>query len=191
MEKIKIILVFVFIAVLSSCQTYKEERTDIDTGNIKVSKSVEIPKDENAAPVAGFAEAQNADRIITFSGIGDKVHIKYGQTVNFIYDGINPEQTYIKYESTDDGYNLELANRNDPVVVRFWNLCQNYVVASPSLTNIDIAPNLNLEQIVWTPRADGTWEVRIGTVERGCKSQALQELQKLRTKEYEKNLPRK
>jgi hypothetical protein len=192
MKQFKIPLILIcLISLMASCQTYKEERTGVDTGSIKVSKSVTIPKDEDAAPIAGVTEASNADRVVTFSGVGQKVHVKTGETVNFIYDGIDPELTYIRYESTDDGYNLELANRNDPVVVRFWTLCQNYVVATPSLTNIDIAPNLNLEQIIWTPRADGTWEVRIGTVERGCKSQALQDLQKLRSREYEKNLPRK
>ena len=59
------------------------------------------------------------------------------------------------------------------------------VIASKVFSN-----HLKYEQVIWTPRKDGTWEVRIGTTERGCKSSALGNLKELRTKEYEKNIPK-
>ncbi|MBI5323839.1 MAG: hypothetical protein HZB41_00910 [Ignavibacteriae bacterium] len=192
MKKFEIIIGLLLIFTLWSCSTYREtEREASGTENIKVSKSVIVPKDEGAAPIAGVAELPSPGQVITFNGVGQKVHVKTGETVNFIYDGIDPEKTYIIYESTDDGYNLELSWRNEPVLIHFWKLCQIYVVATPSLTNVDIPGNLNLEQVIWTPRSDGTWEVRIGTVERGCKSKALDDLQKMRDKDYEKGVPRK
>ncbi|OGU14297.1 MAG: hypothetical protein A2X61_16150 [Ignavibacteria bacterium GWB2_35_12] len=192
MKSIKIILVLLTALAIWSCQTYRDtERENVSTENIKVSKSVIVPKDEGAAPIAGFTELPSPGQVVTFNGIGQKVHVKTGETVNFVYDGIDPEKTFIIYESTDNGYNLELAWRNEPIVVHFWQLCQIYVVATPALTNVDIPANLQMEQVIWTPRADGTWEVRIGTIERGCKSKALDDLQKMRNKDYEKNVPRK
>ena len=192
MKSIKIILVLLTALAIWSCQTYRDtERENVSTENIKVSKSVIVPKDEGAAPIAGFTELPSPGQVVTFNGIGQKVHVKTGETVNFVYDGIVPEKTFIIYESTDNGYNLELAWRNEPIVVHFWQLCQIYVVATPALTNVDIPANLQMEQVIWTPRADGTWEVRIGTIERGCKSKALDDLQKMRNKDYEKNVPRK
>ncbi|MCL5991678.1 MAG: hypothetical protein M1419_06200 [Bacteroidetes bacterium] len=192
MKSIKLVLVLLTAFAIWSCSTYRDtEREKVSTENIKVSKSVIVPKEEGAAPIAGVAELPSPGQIVTFKGIGQKVHVKTGETVNFVYDGIDPEKSFIIYESTDDGYNLELAWRNEPIVVHFWQLCQIYVVATPSLTNVDIPANLAMEQVIWTPRADGTWEVRIGTIERGCKSKALDDLQKMRNKDYEKAVPRK
>lgn len=195
----KIVIVFFSILlIVASCQTPSQkqysspryEEKDVENVDIDVSMSANLPKD-GSAPVAGIRAFDKADTIITFSEVGQRVQVRNGQNINFIYDGINPEETYIIYEQTLDGYTLELAYRNQKVNLPFNRLCQIYIVASPQLTTCEIPDNLKFEQIVWTPRSDGTWEVRLGTVERGCKSPALDQLQKLRTKDYEGKVPRK
>ncbi len=166
--------------------TTKPKIEDID---IEVTKSVTIP-DDGSAPVAGVKPVDSPNRVLTFQKIDEEYEVKNGEVVNVIYDGINPEETYIVYESTFDGYTLRLAYRNDPVNIEFKKLCQIYIVASPELTKMKIPRSLRYEQVIWTPRKDGTWEVRIGTTERGCKSQALRELQELRNQKYENSIPK-
>jgi hypothetical protein len=168
----------------------EDQQQTANVQKIKVTKSVTIPQD-GSTPVAGYVEADNADRLITFSFVGEKFEVMTGQVVNLIYDGINPEETYIIFESTFDGYTLELAYREDPIAIRFNELCQTFIVASPELTSIRVPDNLRFEQIVWTPREDGTWEVRIGTTERGCKSRALNKINTLRDSDYENSVPKK
>lgn len=181
--------------VLSACQPLTQRRYDappppkMEDIEITTTESVHIPGD-GSAPVAGINAFDNPDKVITFTGVGEKYEVQRGQDVNIIYEGINPEETYIIFESTFDGYTLELAYRDEPVYLSFERLCQIAIVASPALTTIDLPKTLRYEQIIWTPRKDGTWEVRIGTTERGCKSKALNELQQLRTGEYEKNVPK-
>ena len=190
-----IALILLFIIIIS-CQTPPKKyristapSLEVESVNMKVSHSAVIPED-GSAPIAGIEPIEEPSRIITFNDIGQKFEVKKGETVNFIYDGIDPELTYIIYESTYDGYNLQLAYRNENILITFDKLCQTYIVASPMFTSIEFPDNLMYEQIIWTPRADGSWEVRIGTTERGCKSKALKQLQKLRTKEYERNVPK-
>lgn len=166
-----------------------EERIYKEEPKIKVSKTVFVPAD-GSAPIAGYEESAKSDAVVTFSEIGQKYKITRGQTVNFIYDGIDPESTFIVYESTLDGYSIKLAYKTDQILVNFSKLCQVFIVASPTFTNVYVPENLRYEQIVWTPREDGSWEVRIGTVERGCQSRALQNLQKLRSGNYEKSVPK-
>ncbi|MCX6155779.1 MAG: hypothetical protein NT007_16650 [Candidatus Kapabacteria bacterium] len=185
----------VIIVALISCaprsrfiDVNKPDNASTDV-KVDVSKSAVIPRD-GSTPIAGSNALDNPSRVVTFSNIGQKIDVKNGETVNFVYDGIDPESTYIIYESTDDGYTLELAVRDQPVAIYFTKMCQNFIVANPSLTIVNVPDNLKFEQIVWTPRSDGTWEVRVGAVERGCKSPALNHLNKLRNKNYEKNLPK-
>jgi len=186
------------IVTLFGCQNYRTQRdkdvvAEIEQSKndyeIRTSKSVYIPKD-GSGPVAGFSDANNSDVIITFSELGVAQFIENGKTANFIYEGIDPDDTYIMYESYGNGYNLTLRKKDDRVGVKFEKLCQLFIVGNPSLTNVRIPDELKYEQIIWTPRTDGTWELRIGTTERGCKSKSLDELQKMRNKHYENSLPK-
>ncbi len=183
--------------ILSSCQTYqykKQYKYEDEERQVKVditpSQSVSIPSD-GTAPIAGLKARDKVDKVITFTSVGEKFELKNGQTANFIYDGISPEETYIIYEQTLDGYILQLAYRDEKVHLPFTRLCQIYIVSNPALATTEVPQNLRYEQIIWTPRADGTWEARIGTTERGCKSPALDELKNLRTKSYEGSIPRR
>jgi len=198
MKHVLIILLLALQVSMFSCQTYRTQKdkdvvAEIEQSKsdyeIKPSMSVVIPKD-GSGPIAGFTEASNSDVIITFSELGKPYFVQTGQTVNFIYEGVDPDDTYIMYESYGDGYNLTLRKKDDRVGVKFDKLCQLFIVGNPSLTNIKIPDNLKYEQIIWTPRTDGTWELRIGTTERGCKSKSLDELQKMRNKNYEGSVPK-
>ncbi|MFH1050535.1 MAG: hypothetical protein V1779_06340 [bacterium] len=193
-----IFLSTVFLIVLMGCQNYRTQRdkdvvAEIEQSkndyDIRTSKSVVIP-DDGSGPIAGFSEVSNPDVIITFSELGVPQFVENGKTANFIYEGVDPDDTYIMYESYGNGYNLTLRKKDDRVGVKFEKLCQLFIVGNPSLTSIRIPDNLKYEQIIWTPRTDGTWELRIGTTERGCKSKSLDELQKMRNKSYEGNVPK-
>ncbi len=190
----KYVLILIIAFGMVACQLpqqkqFKTPPQEVEQQEMTVSQSVSIPQD-GSAPIAGISQVDNPDQTVTFTSVGEKFDVKNGQEVNIIYDGIDPEETYIVYESTFDGYSLELAYRSDPVSIFFEKLCQIKIVANPALTQVVIPKELRYEQIIWTPRADGTWEVRIGTTQRGCKSSALRELQKLRDKGYEKSVPK-
>lgn len=198
MKIFHIIVSFCAIISLSSCatpqsgtneQTYESTQTVTASVPMPLPKVVNVPSD-GASPQSGMKTVEHPSKTFTFGKIGQREFVKTGETVNLIYDGVDLENTFLKYESGDDGYYLELALLNEPVNVSFKTLCQTFIVASPESTTIKIDPALKFEQIVWTPRNDGTWEVRIGATERGCKSDALERLNKLRSSDYEKNLPK-
>ena len=189
------LLALISVILIVSCQITKrssDSKTDKDYGgNISTAQSVVIPKDDKTSPVTGEMPVSNPDTVLTINEIGRQYEVKFGQEVNFIYeDGIDPDATYFSYESTYDGYILTLRERNEPIDVEFERMCQIFIVANPNLTYVEVPDELRYEQIIWTPRKDGTWEVRIGTTERGCKSKALNELRILRNHDYEKSIPR-
>ena len=168
------------------------------TTNLKFkyrTKSVFIPKD-GSSPIAYPDTNKNSSRVIAFSALGDRDTVYHGELVNIEYDNnLTDEKIYIAYESFDRGYYLELTSLHEMKRVKFNKLCQIYIVATPELTTVEFSDDLRYEQIVWTPREDNSWEVRIGTTGtgasgRGCNSEALQRINKLRTEEYEDNLPR-
>lgn len=179
----------------SSCATVKKmeyedrlKQYGIERRPIELAKSVTV-KTNGDPPVAGKNPSGKPDKIITFKSINDKYEIKAGETVNIVYDGVNPEDTYLRYEPTDDGYTMQLTSVYEPVNVVFRTVCELFIVANPAMTSVIVADNLRYEQIVWTPRVDGSWEVRIGTTgDRNCRSQALDYLQRLRTGDYERNV---
>jgi hypothetical protein len=166
--------------------------TSTPTSPRALPASVQIPADGSSPRTATSAVSGPASktRMVTFDAIGQKVSVLNGQTVNLIYDGIEPESAYLRYESTADGYTLELAPRNQFMVVNFERLCQKFIVDNPGNAAVNIADDLRYEQVVWTPREDGLWEVRIGSTTRGCQSEALDGLNKLRTTDYEKGVPK-
>ena len=187
-------LLFASMILIVSCQTgyHKNDpeiKENIDNYEITVSQSARIPKD-GSGPVAGFSPEAKPDTVITFTGLDERVFVTNGNAVNFIYDGIDPDDTYIMYESWDDGYYLTLKSKMQGVDVKFHKICQIFIVGNPSLTRIAVPETMKYEQIIWTPRSDGTWELRIGSTERGCKSKSLDELQKVRDKKYESNVPK-
>lgn len=151
--------------------------------------SVTLPSD-GGAPVTTMEKAKTPTTSLTFTKVGQREFVKTGEAVNMMYDGVDSKSTYVKYESAENGYWLELALIKEPTIVEFSYLCQRFIVANPALTSIGFGNGLRYEQIVWTPRQDGSWEVRIGATERGCKSEALDEINKLRTKEYQKEVPK-
>ncbi|MCS6807561.1 MAG: hypothetical protein RML40_02610 [Bacteroidota bacterium] len=180
---------------MPSCTTVRKieyedrlKQFGIERRPIEVARTVTV-KATGDPPIPGKTPVSKPDRIITFRSMNDKFEIKAGETVNIVYDGVNPEDTYLRYEPTEDGYIVQLASVFEPVNVVFRRLCELFIVANPAMTSVIVADNLRYEQIIWTPRADGSWEVRIGTTgDRNCRSQALDYLQRLRTAEYERNL---
>lgn len=188
------LLAAISVLLLFSCRTsyYQNDpeiQQSIDNYEIKTSHSARIPKDGNG-PIAGYIPEAKPDTIITFNTLDERVFVSNSKAVNFIYEGIDPDETYIMYESWEDGYYLTLKSRQEGVDVKFNKLCQIFIVGNPALTRISIPVAMRYEQVIWTPRNDGTWELRIGSTERGCKSRSLDDLQKARDKKYEGNVPK-
>jgi len=183
------------LTLVASCANVKKieyedllKQYGIQRRPIDLAQSVTV-RSNGDPPIPGKAPVSKPDRIITFRSLNEKFEIKAGETVNIVYDGVNPEDTYLRYEPTDNGYLMQLASVYEPVNVVFRQVCELFIVANPAMTSVIVADNLRFEQIVWTPRADGSWEVRIGTTgDRNCRSQALDYLQKLRTNDYERNI---
>ena len=155
---------------------------------IDVTQSIIIPMD-GSSPIALKKRSNNAGRQVAFTKVGQKEFVLNGETVNISYEGMNTEKVYISYESTEDGYWLELSSLMEQKVITFTKRCQSFIVATPATTTIRVDEVVRYEQLIWTPRADNSWEVRIGTVAQGCKSAALDAIDKVRTKEYEANVP--
>ncbi len=155
---------------------------------IDVTQSIIIPAD-GSSPIALKKTSDKAAREIVFSKMGQKEQVMSGETVNIRYEGVNPDKVYIAYQSFEDGYYLELSSLMEQKVVTFAKRCQSFIVASPATTTIRVDDVCRYEQLVWTPREDNSWEVRIGTVAQGCKSAALDAIDKLRTREYETAVP--
>jgi hypothetical protein len=129
-------------------------------------------------------------RTILVEKFNQKDTVLYCEEVALAFHGIQPEDCEIVYEQIDKGYILKFINerRLEPIVFRC--LCQKFYLFNPWNKQISFDENLKYEQIIMTPMANGMWEVRIGTTKRGCKSKALKNIQKLRTREYEKKLPK-
>lgn len=179
---------------LTSCTKFRYKPKEVkeeDKPQVSVTNTISIPTDKDVAPMTGEMPANNPDTVLTVTSTDEKFFLRNGQDANFIYSGkINPEDVYWVYEQTIDGYNLSLKYKTEVVDIQFERLCQNFIVASPGLTNVKYPKSMRYEQIIWTPREDGYWEVRMGTTERGCKSKALQDLQKIRNKDYDKAVPK-
>lgn len=179
----KVYAFLLLLAFVVSCTTGRHTTTVQKT--IELPQSVYIPSD-GSTPITGAEFVSKDNPTITFTKYGEKKFVKTGQNVNFIYEGISPENSFLLFESTDDGYYLQLIRNDAPAEIHFDRLCQTFIVADPAMTLITISDDIKYEQIVWTPRKEGNWEVRIGSTTRGCKSEALDRLNKLRTSEYEK-----
>lgn len=169
--------------------TLKAYATKAKPKPIEVAQSIYIPED-GTSPISFNKSSEKSDRVITFTYIGQREKIKSGELVNIIYQNLKTDKIYISYESSDDGYWLELTSLHEMKRIRFDKLCQVWIVATPELTTIEFSDDVRYEQIIWTPREDNSWEVRMGAVERGCKSEALRRIEKLRTKEYMENVPK-
>jgi hypothetical protein len=155
---------------------------------IDVTQSIIIPMD-GSSPIALKKTSNTATRQIIFTKMNQREFVMSGETVNISYGTMNTDKVYISYESTEDGYFLELSSLLEQKVVTFTKRCQSFIVATPATTTIRVEEIVRYEQLIWTPRADNSWEVRIGTTQRGCKSAALDDIDKLRTREYESNVP--
>jgi len=164
--------------MVSSSAEQQKVITDIELPN-----SVYIP-DKNSNPEPSQTQVANTKEIV-FENYGDEKLVITGERVNIRYKNLPSENTFIKYRSVEEGYFLQWLETKTVTPVKFDQLCQSFIVASPSKTIIMFDESLRYDQIVWTPFGNGQWEVRIGTHDReGCKSEALDKINKLQTKEY-------
>jgi len=168
------------------------QRAALDT--ISIPLQVSIPSNGNAPVYYTKFDPRKKARTIAFDTIGHSHIVHFGETVNLSYGQSIPlRDVYVRARPAEGGYLLETAKLSAPTVVELKELCDIQVVQSPAVTTVLYDKRLRYEQIIWTPRVDGTWEVRIGTKQgRGCNSPALEELQLLQKGVmYNKLLPRK
>jgi len=167
----------------------KNIRPIVDTLlKLSVVRSVSVSK--TTTPITDTVENPNAVRTIQFDSLRQREKILYGELVNTRIKGEAVAfRSYFSFESDYDGYWMELSDAQSIRPINFDCMCKTFIVLSPKTTDVNFDDRLRYEQIVWTPRKDRTWEVRIGNVRRGCRSEALEELPDLRTREYENNKP--
>jgi hypothetical protein len=128
-------------------------------------------------------------RTIIINKIGQVDTVLYCEKVSLVYDRIQKEDCEIVYEQGPDCYYLRTINYQKMTPIKFNCICQKFYLSNPWMKQITFVEELKYEQIIMTPMANGLWEVRIGTTNRGCDSKALDKLPKLRDREYERNLP--
>lgn len=165
---------------------------NVDTSiRFSLVRSVALRNDIGSSPVTDTVENPRAQKTLKFRKIGDANEIRFGEVANVQVISDSPSMiaysTYFSFESVPGGYRMELTDINSIKTLRFDCMCKTFVVQSPRMADVAIDPTIRYEQLIWTPRKDGTWEARIGTDQRGCKSPALDGLNALRTSVYERD----
>ncbi len=176
-------IITISVLFLSSCSSTKF----VELEDVLHPASMTLPAD-GSTPIAHETPSPDALRTVTFREIGEKGSIKKGESVNFVYQRMDPKGTYLMCSSNDEGYDITLMKLDQPLDITFTRLCQSYIVATPQLTTINLAKDVRFEQIIWTPRPEGTWEVRLGNTDRGCKAGSNERLENQRTDEYNNKL---
>jgi hypothetical protein len=155
-----------------------------------LAKCIEIPADGSPPYITGEC-SERLKKDITFNKINQREFLTTAQKANIVYDkSIDTNNVYILFEQAENGYFLELMDIKQKKSLELNRICKTFTIANPYLASIDIADHLRYEQVIWTPRPDGQWEVRIGTTggRTKCKSPALNWLNKARTPEYERGV---
>lgn len=125
------------------------------------------------------------DTTFNVENYGDEFFLPAGKTMNVKYIKTSPYQTFLLSEISPNGIFFRAINPIERIKIKFDKICQSFVIAHPSLTDIEIDKTLRLEQIKITPRHDGSYQITIGDKGRGCEELMKSEKNILRSKEYE------
>jgi hypothetical protein len=139
---------------------------------------------------ASYQKLAFPDTTFVIKEYEDSFVLPKDKSLNIIYENIDPYKTFIFAKIQESSILFKGLDPYKTVDIYFEKLCDTYIVAHPTLTNVFVNPKLQYEQIIWTPRFEGTWQVTIGTEDRGCKPVNKVFIQKARTKEYEQMIDR-
>lgn len=110
---------------------------------------------------------------VQFTQIGQSVTVRKGETLRLVYDSIDVANSRLEGEFTQGGeVILRLVKRAEPV--RLDRKCQTVVIFQTKIPQIEIDSAIRgAEQVIVTPRYNDDcqlvgYEVRYGSVERGC-----------------------
>lgn len=130
-------------------------------------------------------------RTVVWNNFGQKELVKNCEVVTFIYSSkVQPEDADFYYEQVEEGYMLYLKMVGKVTELNLDCLCKKFEVTNPLSYRIKISPELKYEQLIMTPMSNEFWEIRLGSIDRGCKSPAKDDLKSKRDKNYESKLPK-
>lgn len=183
---ISVLLLALFI--LTSCGSIQRltiSTKDInidDYKNTKNEKSKNIPQETGIEIVTGGnIDSKPIEKTLLFKSVGETHKFKKGDIVEVVTQGIDFEDNtfYYTYEKGSDLISLSLQPRKD-CHVKLQNKCEVLTWNDPNnIPNITVAEDINPEQVILTPLFNNGkecervgYQIRYGSVERGCLSVA-------------------
>lgn len=155
---------------------------------VKVARAIYTEKTGKGTLLKDL-EWQTPDTTLYWHYAGQKHCVSFDKKVNFSFSMPDLQKYYMTYAIDGDGYCVQLTGIYEVTNLHFQARCQKFIVPDPSYVSLTYDESVKREQIIWTPLLNGNWEVRMGTVEQGCISNALDQLILMQEKpEYMENL---
>ncbi len=155
---------------------------------VKIARAIYTEKKSNLSFIKDI-EWTEPDTTLYWHYGGQKHCVPFGKRVNFYYSRPDLKKYYITYELSETGYCINLTSNYEITRLHFKARCQKFIVPDPSYVSITYDDAVKYEQIIWTPLLNGNWEVRMGTVEQGCISDAFDQIGDMQSKtDYLKTL---
>lgn len=124
-------------------------------------------------------------RQLIFTNIGQSYTIKNGEVIEIISKGINFAQATFDVETNEETNEIKIKLVDKELTkIYIQKKCQSIIRTGINvIPKIEVAKDLNPEQIVITPIFDDIcnvigYQIRYGSVERGCKSEAAEVLKR-------------
>lgn len=141
----------------------------------------EITLQNNDGSLTGIPPQPNTRKIFLNKPYEDYI-IKNGEIVQLQIDNLNINTVNIDLVPDENTGDILIRIRpkiKDTIV--FQNKCQTFFRYSTDIPNVKVADGLKFEQIVYTPIFDKNcnhigWNLRYGSIERGCNSKAIKEI---------------
>lgn len=153
-----------------------------DPGPDPTNRAYCVIVDDGPTPTPPNEVPDSNKRKIVLDTVGQRELVYTGECVVISVAPSVSGTSSVQWESDERGlgYYVILEPRFEKKSLEFRHMCKAYIVDDPSVVDVTVDTVLRYEQIIWTPRADGKWEVRIGTTARRCQSAPLVKLQELR-----------
>ena len=142
---------------------------------VKIARAVYTDKNSRQTLLKDV-EWTEPDTMLYWHYAGQEQCVPFGRRVNFSFTVADLQKYYLTYKLGAEGYCIQLTGLYEVKSLHFKARCQKFIVPDPSYVSITYDESVKREQIIWTPLLNGNWEVRMGTVEQGCISDALDQL---------------
>jgi hypothetical protein len=137
---------------------------------IKEMRNDDYPKQKDSS-IAGITPIHD----ITFNDFGQVASFSTGEAVAFRFNDTKYQNGSLtaKLDKNEGKINLEFSEITSETIIRLDTKCQKIDLGLGPIPKIIIAPEIDREQVILTPRVDDDcniigFELRAGTIESGC-----------------------